>query len=829
MPNRKDCADLIKAQFPEFKKTTIDAIMDELDNMRSKVFSGTEDMKGPAFREKVMKFLDERRFQQAAIRREAAENILKNQKNLNFVMQDAFKGDPVEAVKAKLGGTAQYSEGGNNSVGATTVSMARKFLGQLWYGLEKAGDGATEIARKGLMDKDVAQALWKLDRGEDVSGVDKRALDIAKVYKAVNDSVLTSKQQAGSAVRRLTGYITKQSHDAAKIMADGFDKWYLGTIDKLDLDRTFGQGASEEKMRGAMEAVFKDIVSGKYDLPAPDKVSDEFMTVNGRSANLSKQTSQSRSLHFKDGHSWFDYNQAYGSKNLLESMVSSTQQSARQAALMYHFGTNPEGAYQALKSRIRSAYKDDPKVLKSFSESEGTLDSWFKEAQGFSSAPGTSLKARAGQIARAGVSMARTGTSFLSSFGDLPAALATLRGANGKNLFENMGSLVSEYVSNFGSSAERQKWAKRLGIYLDDFQGAAYAKMGAGEGGPGTLTQMQRLFSKATLMENHIQSSKVAMAKQLSMDLADRVTSPLESQPARVQANLTRYGIGAEEWKHLGRAVEDLGGVEGVTPEALRAVPAELFGEGGDRAKFATEVKLLNYLNDQADMAANHPGLRQRATLLRGMEDEGVGIMARLVTQFKSVPFMALDTFRRTALSNPEKMPRTLREAILKGKGDISGMVQLMVMGTAAGYASMAAKEFASGKTPPDPNHLKTWEEALVKGGAAGMYGDFLFGEFNRKRSAADAILGPALGEGATLADVWSKFRAGDKVGGDVTNLLMSNVPFQNVFYTKGALDYLIKDRVQEALSPGSMRRREGNAHKEGQDYLFYRPTEAVR
>jgi hypothetical protein len=826
MPSRKDCAELIKQQFPEFKKGTIDAILDELENMRSKIFQGDDPLSGPAFREKVIAFLDERRFQQAAARREAAENILKRQKLLNFVTQDQFKGDPVEAVKAKLGGTARYADGGNLSVDAMANSLRAKGLNQLVYGLENAGDGIFEIAKKGLLDRETAQATWALDRGQDVSGLDQKALATAKVYRAVNDAVLEAKQQAGSAVRRLTGYITKQSHDALKIQAAGFEKWFSETIDKLDLDRTFGPGASVDKARSAMEEVFKDIVSGKYDLPASEGVSDEFITVNGRSANLSAQTSRSRSLHFKDGFNWFDYNQAYGSKNLLESIVSSVNQSSRQAALMYHFGTNPEGAYAALKSRIRSAYKDEPAVLKAFNENESTLDQWFATAQGFSSAPGTSLTARTGQNLRSLIAVSRLGGSFLSSFGDLPAAMATLRASNGKNLFENAASLLSEYVSSFTSKAERQKWASRLGIYLDDLNGAAYAKMGADDSGPGMMSRLTRLSQKLSLMEFHVESSKVAMAKQLSLELADHVDTSFEALPDRFRANLERYGIDAQDWQHLNRAAEDFeGGVRGVTPEGVQKVPAELFGEGGDRTKFSLQTKLLSYLNDQANIASTTPGLRQQAFLLRGTEDEGIGVLARLVTQFKSVPLQAVDTIKRVALSNPETAPRTLREAILQGKGDINGMVQLMVSATFAGYAAMAVKDLALGKTPPDPKSPKVITEAWVKGGAAGIYGDFLMGEFNRKRSAADALVGPVLGQGATLLDLWSRARQGEKIGGDAVNFLMSNVPFQNTFWAKGALDTLIVNQVQESLSPGYLRRKEQRARQDNQDYFMLRPT----
>lgn len=832
MIRRKNCAELIKQAFPDLKKGSVDAIMEEMENMRSKVFNGSEDLAGPAFREKVQNFLEQRQYQQAALRREAAENILKNQKNLNFVTQPAFEEDPVEAIKAKLGGTARYSKGGNYSVSGTTTSLMAKWHQMLWRGLETAGDGIKDIAAKGLLERETAQALWEMREGGDLSKVQsKEALATAKIYKAVNDSILKTKQLAGSAVRELNGYITKQSHDSTKIQGAGFEKWFTDTVKGLDLDRTFGPGASTEKIRGAMEEVFNDIVSGKYDKPVSEGVSDEFLTVNGRSANLSTKTARSRSLHFKDGNAWHEYNQAYGAKNLLESIVSTINQSARQSSLMEHFGTNPEGAYEALKSRIRSTYKESPDVLKSFRENESTLDQWFSQTQGYGSAPGTSMMARTGQCARAITQMARTGGAFTSSFGDLASAATALRAGNGKNLLENVSNLVSEYVSNFGNTAERRKWAGRLGIYIDDLQGSMYSKMGGdGDTLPGQLSRLQRSFAKVTLMENHIEASKVAMAKQLAMELGDHVETPFASLPDRVRLNLERYGIGEDHWKHFVRAAEDLpDGTRAVTPEGIRSIPSELFGEGGDKTKFQVETRLLTYLNDQANMAANHPGLRQRAFVLRGTEDEGVGILARLVAQFKQVPLMALDTTKRVILSNPETQPRTLRDAILNGKGDMMGFAQHLMLATALGYMGMAAKDLAVGKTPKDPAHPGTWGEAFTRGGAAGLYGDFLFGEFNRNRTVADSLIGPVLGQGADLAQLWSKARQGDRVAGDATRMLMGSIPFQNVFYTKWALDRLVTYRIQEAMSPGYARRVEARARENNQDYLFNRPTEISR
>ena len=845
MADRKTCSSAILEAFPDLKKPAVDAILEEMENIRSKIFTENKNLSGPEFRKKVGQFLEERRFQQAAARREVADNILKNHKLMAFATQDAFHGDPVEAVKAKLGGTARYSKEGNFSVGSMTSNLRTEGMSQLWGALKEAGDGIEEIAKKGLLDRETAQALWEMRKGGDLTKVkSQEAIKIAKIYKTVNDGVLQNKQLSGSAVRNLDGYITSQSHSPEKIQAAAFDQWFADILPKLNQEKSFGPGATSEKIKASLEETFKEIISGQHDRPTADGVSDQFITVHGQSANISKKTSQARSLHFVDGDASFEYNQKYGERTLLESVQQNVITSARQSALMYNFGTNPEGAYNGWKARIRSEYKNTPDALKKFNENESTLDSWFKSAQGFGTMPGTSIAARAGQNARAIVSMSRLGTSVLRAISDTAYGISTLRAGNGKNIFENASNVMGEFFKNM-SSTERVKWAGRLGTAIDDFHGHMYAEMGAaGPTQPGQMAKMQRLlgkitsnetqemFMKASLHTLRSDAAKVAMSKQLAMELADHAATPFNGLSDRVKLNLERYGINEGDWKHISRATETYDkGAQAVTPEGVDNIPAELFGENGEKKKFEIKQKLLSYLNDQANMGANQPGLRQSATLIRGTSDEGVGIIYRLLAQFKQVPLMAFDTSKRVMLSNPVTQPKTAAEALLKWKGDMSGFAQHMAMATVLGYVGMAAKDMAQGKTPRDATDHKVALEAMVQGGAGGLYGDFMFGEFGRNRSAADSILGPVLGQGADLADLWAKARDGKAKAGDGLHILMNNVPFQNLFYTKHALDYLIMNHVNEMFTPGHNKRAEDATHKnpglfdEHQGYFMGSPT----
>jgi hypothetical protein len=62
-----------------------------------------------------------------------------------------------------------------------------------------------------------------------------------------------------------------------------------------------------------------------------------------------------------------------------------------------------------------------------------------------------------------------------------------------------------------------------------------------------------------------------------------------------------------------------------------------------------------------------------------------------------------------------------------------SGAVQMFVAATVLGAGVRDLKDLFAGREPRDPADPKTWVAAIVQGGG-GIYGDFVFGEFNRFR-----------------------------------------------------------------------------------------------
>jgi hypothetical protein len=156
---------------------------------------------------------------------------------------------------------------------------------------------------------------------------------------------------------------------------------------------------------------------------------------------------------------------------------------------------------------------------------------------------------------------------------------------------------------------------------------------------------------------------------------------------------------------------------------------------------------------------------------------------------------------------------------------DLPGSVGFALSAFAFGYIAMTAKDMARGKTPRDLTKPETILAALMQSGGAGIFGDFFFDKANRfGNSFLETLGGPFLGEAARAKDAVSALMRGEfqDFGEDSLRLIMDNMPFVNLWYTREALNYLVLYHIREALSPGTLARTERRMKEEyGQRFLL--------
>lgn len=244
-------------------------------------------------------------------------------------------------------------------------------------------------------------------------------------------------------------------------------------------------------------------------------------------------------------------------------------------------------------------------------------------------------------------------------------------------------------------------------------------------------------------------------------------------------------------------------------------------------------MKIHALFADRVDAAVPTPGVREMAILRQGLQPGTVsGEAVRYITQFKAFPVTYI-----TKVLGRERA--ATREAFRTGEGRMSavgGIVHLFAMTTALGYVAMAAKDLSKGRDVRDPFSWDTMLAAMAQGGGLGIYGDFIFGDFNRfGRSAASTLLGPTFGQVDDVVELWGHLKglaAGTSEGKDIypktARFLLNNAPFINLIYTRAALDYLFLYQLSEAMNPGYLKRMEKRIKDENAQTFFLPPSKAI-
>jgi hypothetical protein len=148
----------------------------------------------------------------------------------------------------------------------------------------------------------------------------------------------------------------------------------------------------------------------------------------------------------------------------------------------------------------------------------------------------------------------------------------------------------------------------------------------------------------------------------------------------------------------------------------------------------------------------------------------------------------------------------------------------LVAKSLVAGLTVIWVNDLISGRTPKavwnteenKPN-MDVIMSAIARGGGLGIYGDFLFNEYDRRyRSVADAALGPILGQASVGVDIWQDVKEGVTPSYKALKAFQDNAPFINMPFIKPVFDHLIFWQLQEALNPGIQSRRADAMRREG-------------
>lgn len=749
-------------------------------------------------------------------------------------------GNPYKAFRGILVGDAKNKN--LSSIDARSRATIADLQNQLLIGLERKG--LTQVAMKGALDREISMALHpKLGETKEILAqkLPKEAIEIAEVIRRVQKYTLKRKNRSGAYINELENYITRQSHDSALLRDAGFDKWYEDISPKLDektfadvLPRKDGKNMKVEFLRN----VYNSLISGVH------KKSDGEYTIDGLKdpvtafkgpANLAKKLSQSRVLHFKDGEVAHEYFQKYNRRSLFETVVDGLIHDGRSMALMENLGTNPRAMVERILDDIDVMTEADTKLsqqrktqrkrtLGEFSNLDNSVNAVGSSQSIFFGADFASVAAGFRMIQE----MAKLGAATISSITDLVSKAAFISSNTERGFFHSFGRAIADSLEGL-SGPQRKQFAIRLLVGTEAMTGNVLSRFGSDDFGPGFISRSHALFFKLNGMRYWNHAQKVGVARILAFDGAEAVGKSWNNVDSNFKQMLGKYGISEAElklFKDVDMKAEDGNKylfpdlVEDISDDVLDVYIRQKQGvlnitdDARLKARDELRTKIGAMYTDGADTAIPTPGAKERFIMNLGYQKGTVGGEAiRLLMQLKGFPI----TMITKGLT---------RQYYSSG---FTGTMKMITGMTAMGYVAMSAKDLLRGKEPKElfsddyMKSAKVLKMSMLQGGGMGIFGDYIFGEFNRYgQSFTQTLAGPTFGTADDLFTMYSKFVSGEKIAKDAVRFAVSNTPYANLFYTRAAMEYMFLHGMMEHLDPGYLRRVEKRLEKDyGQQYYF--------
>lgn len=777
-------------------------------------------------------------------KRNAALNLVKRTERVEWIQRN-FGNNLAEGIEALLVGVNRAKQGSREGVAQVQNSLRKQYLAGFAVDLERTGHQA--LFASGVMDRDVTRALWALgkeDEAAQLKKLPKEAIDIARVVHKWQEVSRIDANQAGAWIGKLDGYVVRQSHDPEKIRGKGttadFEAWQNDAINYFDIAEMMIAGDAVDPAR-MLSGIWNDLASGNHMRAVPTGEISGFKGFG----NLAKKVSQGRTIIFRDADAWFDYNQKYGTGNLREAVINGLSHSADSTGIMQVLGTNPQAMLDTIKTDLITAAKEAGQVnaVAQLQKKEPALRNFMAAVDGSMNIPGSALWARRSANIRAWETMAKLGGMIASQLNDV-----AIYGSGAKYQGRGFFSGMHEAVTGLGRSLkprETRDLAASLGVMLDNMSGELGRVGSFSEAG--SMANAMQLFMKLNLSQWWTSRMRTSAAFGMSHHMALQAGKGWDAIGPEYQRVLSLYSITPAKWDVIRSAsAKQVDGKKYIVPEGLRNVPdaaieAYLSAEGKkvspeavDQARLEIEGNLRNYFVDQTSFLALEPDAKTRAIILQGSKPgTWTGEMFRFMMQFKSFTASYMQKIAGRELYGKGYEGDSIVGALRAGNGEFTGLAQLVVTSTLMGYGSLALKDIIKGKTPRDPTESPemAWKVALaamVQGGGAGIYGDFLFGAANRMGSGTvETLAGPSVSAAGRIIDLYHRAKEGDDVQARAVNEALANTPFLNLFYTRMALDYMVFHRMQETLNPGYLARKERDAEKNEQRY-FLRPTETL-
>jgi len=763
-----------------------------------------------------------------AARQAKREALIKASRRNNINARlDAYDGSDYNGYYTQLLGESKMRAGSRDSAESRSKGTENLLFNTLLRALNQKGGHLQKVLTDGKIDAEIY--AYAYDRNAKVS---QEAKDIHDVIYNHSNGTRERVNRAGAFIGEREdhlGFSQSALHGSDQIRKAG-PVTYKADLRRLLHEDTFKNFNSETEINAYIDDLYKRFVTGKHYL-----VDDGAQDLVGRpkSINLAKKLSQARSLHFKDGASAFEYATKYSEGTIWDKLASRIQQDARKITMLEMYGPNPKAMHEAIKLDIEKRLFDKGEVLTDMNKK--ALDAAFAKMNGELDIPGNASLAKISFNIRALENMSKLGGAVLSAFSDVVFKGATLNRRTNLGFFGSYSRTFEGLISRV-PKADREHVRSMAAVYHEAVLGSMHLRAGALDSMPGRVSKAQETFFKWSALTRWTNGHKDGVVEAVAHDLARYRNTPFAELPEKTRRNLELHNITADEWSVVDKMetqAPETGNhyvlapqVYDLADDVIDPVIARQRGTtditDSMRMQFKDEfaTKIQGLLSDIADEGVITPGPREQVAMTFGTQKGTyLGEFLRYVMQFKSFPVTVIT--------------KQMLPAYYGAGGGLKGfaaLAPLIVATTIFGYLTGVAKDALKGRKPKDPKALKTWKEALIRGGGLGIYGDFLFQEYSKYgRSFQETAFGPAIGTFSDALALAYKSATLDADAGDYFRFIKGITPYSNLFYTEMAMNYLLFYNFMEAADPGYLSRMERARRRDFNQEYWLPPTSVAR
>lgn len=743
--------------------------------------------------------------------------------------------NPIQALMRKI---AYFSD----QSGIQSAEKQAQALHSLW--MSRVADVFTKTQERfGMsvnktMTDDIVRVMFggKSDNPETMA--------MAKEVSETLEEMRLAFNRNGGNIKKLDNYGFMTSHDQKKVALTDQSEWVNDVIQGLDRNHYVKEDGSlmnDAELRTVLDDVYQTIATNgaNKELKALDqqKKADSITPIGGRS-KMANRHQESRALHFKDGDSWLNYQEKYGTYNEIgfhEILKNHVQRMSTEVAMMQNFGSNPRLAFETILNEALIRAKADPKNGQKY----GALDkqahratSMYNTLDAHTRAIDSTLGNIMGGL-RALMVSSKLGGTTITTFGD-HASMKRIGNMLGLSYTK---SILPEYIKQLKQGATRDE-ALRFGLGINEMVGAMSrfgdADIVSSATKSGRFNGRMQAFASTTMKLSGL-NAVTAGAKRafnlVHMNKLAELTRKTDWKDLGADDLKILQGNGITErdwqlWKQLEPSKREDGTIVltqndffNVSDDVIKQfLPQDKHNSIKAIADFRYKaaMKYQTHLFNEESVAIIEAGVRERSIINLGEAGTIQGELGRTLFQFKGFPLAYMFRIGHRAFAQGDIKSR------------VTFLASLLAYQTLAGALIVQTQNLANGKNPEPVFTVDFFGKSILKGGGLSFLGDLMSSLSDPTgRSASDFVSGPLIGQsmklGMLLTGMGNNIIEGKESTRmmEVANALKSNIPLQNLWYSKLIVDRMLYSKMQNMIDPDYLPRTQQRLENLGNSYWW--------